>query len=174
MARAEPRRPFARHGPAPAMAGGRPSPLVEGGRSGRRIRRRLLLGQHIFTMGDLDKGCCILCSIGPTAKPSGRPRSGQPAAAAVSQGLAARPQPMENLVFAPGSMAIWSALTRPTARSEWHKNMQKDFAGQMMSGWQPLRTTTAGWRRPSDLYARRGQGDAAGLGQAERRRALAA
>jgi outer membrane protein assembly factor BamB len=92
-------------------------------------------GNCLFTMGDVDKECRLLALDRATGKPIWSARVGPPGGGEGYPGPRCTPATDGTRVVALGQFGDLICAEAETGKILWKKNLEKDFDGEMMSGW---------------------------------------
>lgn len=115
---------------------GGPKLVFQAGGFGKGYSSVTIVGGRLYTMGDLRQGgrelqCVIAFDLNTRriawTLPIGPPHS---------DGPRCTPTVDQNMVYAIGTDGDLVCLQAATGRGVWTKNLQRDFGGQMMSGWR--------------------------------------
>ena len=111
-------------------------PLVWKSKSlGRGYSGVALVGDRIFTMGDGTESCNVLALNRADGKLVWSTKMGRPGGGGGYPGPRCTPTVDGNSVFALSQHGDLLSVEAATGKEQWCKNLSKDFAGQMMSGW---------------------------------------
>lgn len=94
-----------------------------------------LVGDRIFTMGDGAESCNVLALDRADGKLVWSTKMGRPGGGGGYPGPRCTPTVDGNSVFALSQHGDLLSVEAATGKEQWRKNLSKDFAGQMMSGW---------------------------------------
>jgi outer membrane protein assembly factor BamB len=94
-----------------------------------------VVGNKIFTIGDLGNSACVLALDSSTGKQLWKAKLGATGGGGGFPGPRATPTVDGKLVYAIGQFGDLVCVQAADGREVWRKNLNRDFGGKMMSGW---------------------------------------
>ena len=93
-----------------------------------------IAGDKIFTMGDVDKASHVIALNLKDGSPAWKTKIGKPGGS-MGEGGRSTPTVDGNFVYALGQMGELGCFQAADGKEVWHKNLQTDFGGKIMT-WQ--------------------------------------